>query len=76
MDFEALKDLIVDTLACDADKVTPEASLIDDLDADSLSIVELHMAIEEESGISIPDEEIANLKTVQDVLDCIAKHQA
>jgi acyl carrier protein len=76
MDFEALKDLIVDTLACDADKVTPEASLIDDLEADSLSIVELHMAIEEETGISIPDEEVANLKTVQDILDHIAKHQA
>ncbi|MCR5641026.1 MAG: acyl carrier protein [Lachnospiraceae bacterium] len=75
MEFDALKDLIVDTLACDADKVTPEASLIDDLDADSLSIVELHMAIEEETGISIPDEEVANLKTVQDVLDCIKKHQ-
>ena len=75
MEFDALKDLIVDTLACDADKVTPEAALIDDLEADSLSIVELHMAIEEEAGISIPDEEIANLKTVQDVLDCIKKYQ-
>ena len=75
MEFEALKDLIVDTLACDADKVTLEASLIDDLDADSLSIVELHMAIEEETGISIPDEEIAELKTVSDVLNCIKKHQ-
>lgn len=75
MDFNALKDLIVDTLACDADKVTPEASLTQDLEADSLSIVELHMAIEEETGISIPDDEIADLKTVQDILDCLARHQ-
>ena len=54
MTFEELKDIIVDTLSCDADKVTMEASLADDLQADSLDAVELNMAIEEACGVSIP----------------------
>ncbi|WP_130837497.1 acyl carrier protein [Lachnoclostridium sp. Marseille-P6806] len=68
MDFEKLKALVVDTLGCDEDKVTPEASLTDDLEADSLDLVELHMALEEAAGIKIPDEKLAELHTVSEVL--------
>lgn len=68
MDFEKLKALVIDTLGCDEDKVTPEASLTDDLEADSLDLVELHMALEEAVGIKIPDEKLAELHTVGEVL--------
>ncbi|SDW41304.1 acyl carrier protein [Lachnospiraceae bacterium KHCPX20] len=76
MTFEELKSLIAENLSVDEEKITPEAKLIDDLEADSLSIVELHMAIEDEAGVSIPDEEIEKLVTVQDVMDAITRHQA
>ncbi|WP_029320389.1 acyl carrier protein [Butyrivibrio sp. AE3004] len=75
MSFEEIKELIAEILAVDEDKVTKEASLIDDLGADSLSVVELHMEIEERLGIKIPDEEVVNLKTVQDVLNAIEAHK-
>jgi acyl carrier protein len=69
MDFEKVKSIIVDTLACDEDKVTPEARFIEDLEVDSLSLVELHMALEDELGHSIPDGEIGKLQTVQELVD-------
>ncbi|MBQ5430778.1 MAG: acyl carrier protein [Lachnospiraceae bacterium] len=75
MTFEELKSLIAENLSVDEDKITPASKLIDDLEADSLSIVELHMAIEDETGVSIPDEEVEKLVTVQDVMDAIARHQ-
>ncbi|MDD6283648.1 MAG: acyl carrier protein [Oribacterium sp.] len=68
MKFDELKKIIVDTLACDEDKVTPEASLVDDLEIDSLSLVELHMALEDAVGKTIPDGEIGKLQTVEDIL--------
>ena len=68
MDFEALKNIIVETIGCDEEKVTPEATLTEDLEADSLDAVELNMAIEEASGITIPDEKMAELKTVGEIL--------
>ncbi len=52
MEFERLKEIIVDTLACDEDKVTLEADMQKDLEVDSLSLVELHMALEDELGVS------------------------
>ena len=67
MEFEALKQVIVDTLNCDPEKVTLAA----DLEADSLDAVELNMAIEEACGVTIPDEKLAELKTVQDIFDYI-----
>lgn len=66
--FEQVRDIIVDTLNCDADKVTPAASLTEDLDADSLDAVELNMAIEDALGISIPDEQLTQMKTVGDIV--------
>ena len=67
--FEKVRDIIVDTLSCDADKVTMEASLADDLGADSLDAVELNMALEDNLGVAISDEELANMKTVGDIVN-------
>ena len=74
MTFEEMKKIVVDTLNCDADKVTMEASLTEDLEADSLDAVELNMALEDACGVSIPDEELANLKTVGDIYNYIVAH--
>ncbi len=63
-----VKEVIVEQLGVDAEKVRSEASFIDDLGADSLDIVELVMAMEEEFDIEIPDEEAEKLKTVNDVV--------
>ncbi len=75
MVFEKVRDVIVDTISCDADDVTMEASLTDDLGADSLDAVELNMAFEDAFDISIPDEDMENMKTVADVVNYIEDHQ-
>lgn len=74
MTFDELKQIVVDTLNCDEDKVTMEASLADDLQADSLDAVELNMALEDACGISVPDEELATMKTVGDIFNYITAH--
>ena len=74
MDFEQIRDIIVETLNCDADKVTMDARLAEDLDADSLAAVELSMALEEAFGISIADEDLPNLKTVGDLYKYLQDH--
>lgn len=74
MTFDELKNVIVDTLSADEEKVTMEASLADDLQADSLDAVELNMAIEEAFGVSIPDEELPNMKTVGDIYNYLTKN--
>ena len=56
--------------------VTPEKSFVDDLDVDSLSMVEVALSAEEKFGVKIPDDELSNLKTVGDAIDYIEKHQA
>jgi acyl carrier protein len=68
-----VKDIIVEQLGVDPEKVKAEASFIDDLGADSLDIVELVMAMEEEFDIEIPDEDAEKLKTVQDVASYLSK---
>lgn len=70
-----IKKIIEDQLGVEGDKVKPEASFIDDLGADSLDIVELVMAMEEEFGLEIPDEDAEKLKKVQDVVDYIHSKQ-
>lgn len=67
--FEKVRDIIVDTLSCEADAVTMEATLADNLGADSLDAVELNMALEDALGVSISDEELANMKTVGDIVN-------
>ncbi len=71
MEFDKVKDIIVEQLGVEEDAVTMEASFIDDLGADSLDIVELIMALEEEFDIEIPDGEAENIKTVADVVNYI-----
>ena len=68
-----VKDIIVEQLGVDADKVVPDASFIDDLGADSLDTVELIMAIEEEFDTEIPEEEAASIATVKDAIDFVSK---
>ena len=75
MEFEKVRDIIVETLGCEADQVTPEASLADDLGADSLASVELVMALEEAANIKIDDADVANMKTVGDILDYLSTHK-
>ncbi|MDO8879829.1 MAG: acyl carrier protein [Coriobacteriia bacterium] len=70
--YAKVKEVIVDQLSADEDDVSPEASFIDDLGADSLDIVELVMALEDSFSISIPDEEAESIKTVGDAVDYIA----
>ena len=69
MELEEVKRIIVDTRGCDEDQVTPEANTMDDLEADSLDLVELHMAFEEALDIKIPDETLAKLQTVGDIVE-------
>jgi len=76
MDYEKIRDLIVETLACDIDQVTPEARLAEDLGADSLASVELVMALEEAFGISVADSDLPSLKTVGDILAYFESHKA
>jgi acyl carrier protein len=71
---EKVKSIIVEQLGVDAEEVTPTASFTDDLGADSLDIVELVMAFEEEFGIEIPDEDAENISTVQDSITYIEQH--
>ncbi len=72
--FDKVRDVIVDQLNVDEAEVTEEASFIDDLGADSLDIVELVMALEEQFGVSIPDEEAENIKTVGDAVTYISEN--
>ncbi|HNV05727.1 MAG TPA: acyl carrier protein [Petrotogaceae bacterium] len=71
--FTKVKDIVVETLNVDEADVTLDASFIDDLDADSLELVDLTMAIESELGITIEDEELEGIKTVEDVVQAIAE---
>lgn len=75
MEFEKMRDIIVETLGCDAEKVTPEASLTEDLGADSLASVELAMALEEAAGVTIEDSALAEMKTVGDVMAYLDSHR-
>ena len=72
---EKVKKIIIDQLGVDEAEVTPEAKFIDDLGADSLDTVELVMALEEEFGIEIPDEDAEKIATVQDAVAYIRDHQ-
>jgi acyl carrier protein len=71
---EKVKSIIVDQLGVGEGEVTPTASFVDDLGADSLDTIELVMAFEEAFGIEIPDEDAEKIKTVQNALDYIESH--
>ena len=70
-----IKKIICEQLEVSEEDVVPEASFVDDLGADSLDQVELIMAMEEEFGISISDEEAEKIATVKDAIDYIQQHQ-
>jgi acyl carrier protein len=71
---EKVKGIIVEQLGVEADEVTLEASFTDDLGADSLDIVELVMAFEEEFGIEIPDEDAEKISRVKEAVEYIEQH--
>ena len=71
MVFDKIKDMIVEQLDVEEDAVTMEASITDDLGADSLDVVDLVMSIEESFDVEIPDEEVENIKTVGDIVKYI-----
>ena len=73
--FEKVRDIVVEQLGVEADEVAMESTFIDDLGADSLDIVELIMAFEEEFQIEIPDEAAEKIKTVQDVVNYIDQNK-
>ncbi len=73
---ERVKSIIVEQLGVSMEEVTPEASFIEDLGADSLDIVELIMALEEEYDTEIPDEDAEKIQTVDDVISYIQSKQA
>ncbi|HLU53481.1 MAG TPA: acyl carrier protein [Acidimicrobiia bacterium] len=68
---ERLKEVLVTELGLDADKVSEEASFEEDLEVDSLGVVELLMALEDEFGVKIPDEEAENIHTVGQAVDLV-----
>jgi acyl carrier protein len=72
---EKVRKIIIDQLGVDEAEVTSEAKFIDDLGADSLDTVELVMALEEEFGIEIPDEDAEKITTVRDAISYIQEHK-
>ena len=68
MTFEALKEIALATVSCTEEKVTPDAKLIPDVCADSLDSVELAMALEEKTGVNVPDDMMATFRTAGDLL--------
>ncbi len=75
MTFEKVRDIICNQLGKNADKVTLESTIVEDLGADSLDVVEMLMALEEEFNMTLPDEACANLKTVGDIVTFIDSHK-
>jgi len=75
MTFEKVRDIICNQLGKSEDKVTLESSIVEDLGADSLDVVEMLMALEDEFDMTLPDEACANLKTVNDIVTFIDSHK-
>jgi acyl carrier protein len=73
--FERLKKLIVEQLGVEPDDVTPEAAFVEDLNADSLDLVELIMSLEEEFGMEISDEDAEKIQKVSDAVEYIEERQ-
>jgi acyl carrier protein len=73
--FERLKKIIVEQLGVDEEEVTPQASFVEDLNADSLDLVELIMSLEEEFGMEISDEDAEKIQEVSDAVEFIEEHQ-
>lgn len=75
MVLEKVKDILSEQFDVEEEKITAETSIINDLGADSLDVVDLLMSIEDEFEVEVPDEEIENIKTVDDLVKYIESHQ-
>ena len=75
MVFDKVKEILDTQLDLDEDAVTPDADIAEDLGADSLDVVELLMSIEDEFGVEIPEDEIGNIKTVNDLVKYIENNE-
>ena len=75
MVLDQIKEILKDTMDIDESKITLDAKLKEDLELDSLDSVELIMSAEEEFGIEIPDEDVMNFKTVNDIVNYIESHK-
>ncbi|MEU5988654.1 acyl carrier protein [Spirillospora sp. NPDC047418] len=73
--LDGLAEIIDDIVGIDKAEVTPEKNFIDDLDIDSLSMVEIAVAAQDQFGVEIPDDELRNLKTVKDVINFVQNLQ-
>ncbi|CNE37770.1 MULTISPECIES: acyl carrier protein [Actinomadura] len=73
--LDGLAEIIDDIVGIDKSEVTPEKNFIDDLDIDSLSMVEIAVAAQDQFGVEIPDDELRNLKTVKDVINFVQNLQ-
>ena len=73
--FERVREVLADQLGLDENEIKPESKLKDDLGADSLDMVELIMAMEEEFDVEIPDEEAQSIRTVQDAVDYVEQYE-
>ena len=71
--YEKVCNMLAEQLAISADTITPQSEVVKDLGADSLDVVELMMALEDEYGITLPEGEVENVKTVQDIVDMMEK---
>ena len=76
MTFEKVRETMVDTLSLELEDIKLESNLADDLDMDSLDAVELNIALEEVYDIQIPDDKLAEFKTVKDIVDYIDANKA
>ncbi len=73
--FEKLQEIIADQLEIDAEEITYESNILDDLGADSLDVVDLVMSIEDEFGIEVPDEALKDIRTVEEMVKYIEDHE-
>ena len=71
--YEKVCNMLAEQLDISADTITPQSEVVKDLGADSLDVVELMMALEDEYGITLPEGEVENVKTVQDIVDMMGK---
>ena len=74
--YDRLKKIVIEQLGADEEDVKPEASFVDDLNADSLDLVELIMSLEEEFGTEISDEDAEKIRTMQDAVEYIVEHNS
>ncbi len=72
--FERIRDLLAEQLDIPADTITPESDIIDDLEADSLTVLDMVMTLEDEFDIEIPDEDVEKLRTVGNVVSYVEDH--